>query len=60
MKMENRLLREYVPKRFNINLINQKEIDEIVDTLNNRPMKILGFMTPKEAYLKETQNRVNL
>jgi IS30 family transposase len=46
----NRLLREKLPKGFEINPIEQRRIDEIVDNLNNRPMKVPEFMTPKEAF----------
>ena len=56
----NRLLREKLPKGFEINSIGQKRIDEIVDNLNNRPMKVLEFMTPKEAFLKEALKRGSL
>lgn len=56
----NRLLREKLPKEFKINSIDQRRIDEIVDNLNNRPMKVLDFMTPKEAFLKEAHKRSSL
>jgi len=55
----NRLIREKLPKRANIDQISQDKIEEIMDKLNSRPMKVLGFLTPKEAYLQESVLRSN-
>lgn len=49
----NGLLRGYLPKRYNIDNLTQKELDEIADDLNNRPRKRLGYETPAEAYQRE-------
>lgn len=46
----NRLLRTRFPKRMDIDTIEQNEIDKIVDSLNDRPMKCLNYATPNEAF----------
>jgi IS30 family transposase len=46
----NRLLREEFPRKTNISKINQKQINIVVDKLNHRPMKCLGYKTPYEIY----------
>lgn len=46
----NMLLRGYLPKRSNIDNLTQSELDDIVEELNNRPRKRLGYKTPLEAY----------
>tara|TARA_B100000614_G_C14390347_1_gene429353 strand:- start:556 stop:798 length:243 start_codon:yes stop_codon:yes gene_type:complete len=50
----SRLIRERLPKKAKIDLFSQKRIEEIIDEVNNRPMKTLGFLTPKEAFLQES------
>jgi len=44
---ENGLIRRYLPKGTDFNLINKKKLN-IQEKLNNRPRKIIGFKTPKE------------
>jgi IS30 family transposase len=48
----NRLLRTKFPKRMDIDQIEQFEIDKIVNSLNDRPMKCLNYATPNEAFFK--------
>ena len=48
----NGLLRQYFPKKFNFNEITQEELDKVVDEINNRPRKRLGYLTPKEFIAK--------
>lgn len=48
----NRLLRTKFPRDANIYDLSQSLIDSMVDSLNDRPMKCLGFKTPKEEFLK--------
>jgi len=45
----NGLIRQFVPKGMNMEKLSQKELDRIVDLLNDRPRKCLGFRTPREA-----------
>ena len=46
----NGLLREFYPKKFDFSSINQKELDNIVTIINNRPRKCLGYKTPVEVF----------
>lgn len=50
--VENRngILRRYLPKRTDFSALTQAELDEIVEEINNRPMKILGYKTPNEVF----------
>ena len=48
----NGLLRQYFPKGTDFNLISQKDIDKVVNKLNNRPRKCLGYRTPTEVFYK--------
>ncbi len=45
-----RLLRKYLPKRYNINDLAQEELDDIAEELNNIPRKRFNYLTPAEAY----------
>jgi IS30 family transposase len=46
----NGLIREYLPKRLNLNAFSDPDLRRIEDALNNRPRKILGFRTPAEVF----------
>lgn len=46
----NGLIREYLPKSFDIALSSDSDIAEFVDKLNNRPRKCLGWKTPHEVF----------
>ena len=50
----NKILRQYLPKGTNLDLISQSEIDKIVSEINNRPMKILGWLTPKQVFFTDS------
>ncbi len=58
----NGLLRRYLPKGTDLTTISQSELSDIVEEINTRPRKCLGFRTPKEAFRKELgvaiQNRM--
>lgn len=49
----NGLIRDYLPKRTDFRVIDESEIQAIENTLNNRPRKVLGFATPKEALVNQ-------
>jgi IS30 family transposase len=51
----NGLIRRYLPKKTDLTKVTQKELAAIIDELNNRPRKCLGFHTPKEMFEKELQ-----
>jgi transposase, IS30 family len=44
----NGLLRQYMPKGTDLSLHSAEELARIADSLNGRPRKALGFMTPAE------------
>jgi IS30 family transposase len=46
----NGLLRRFFPKGTDFDKVTQEEIDWVVDKLNNRPRKCLGFRTPNEVF----------
>lgn len=46
----NGLIRQYFPKHSAFNTINQDHVITVMDKLNNRPRKCLGFRTPHEVY----------
>lgn len=49
----NGLIRYYLPKETDFNLISESQLKTIEDKLNNRPRKVLGFKTPSEMITKE-------
>lgn len=46
----NGLIRQYLPKSMGFELITQEDCQRIMDKLNNRPRKVLGFRTPAEVF----------
>ena len=46
----NGLIRQYLPKKIPFVTLTQKQLDKIVDKINNRPRKVLGYLTPYEAF----------
>lgn len=48
----NMLIRRFLPKKTDFNLVKTPEIKYIQDWLNNRPMKCLGYNTPQEVFIK--------
>ena len=49
----NGLIWQYLPKSRPLNNVTQKELDYIMDQLNHRPRKTLGFKTPYEIFFKK-------
>jgi len=57
----NGLIRRYLPKGTNFKHLTQKQLDDIVEQLNNRPRKCLGYKTPNEIFQKQRhEHRVAL
>ena len=46
----NGLLRQYLPKSTDLSLVSRDELERIQDSLNGRPRKTLGYMTPSEKF----------
>ena len=47
----NGLIRQYFPKGSDFTNITQKEINQVMNKLNNRPRKCLGIKTPNQVFL---------
>jgi IS30 family transposase len=48
----NGLIRQYAPKGTSFENIDQARLDFIMERLNNRPRKTLGFRTPREVFFE--------
>lgn len=48
----NGLIRQYLPKGCDFNAIDDKCLKLIINKLNNRPRKTLGYKTPNEIFNK--------
>jgi IS30 family transposase len=46
----NGLIRQYLPKGRSFDDLSQKDIQNIMDKLNNRPRKCLGIKTPNQVF----------
>ena len=50
----NGLIRQYFPKGSDFSDITPEQINMVINRLNNRPRKCLGFLTPYEVFYKLT------
>jgi IS30 family transposase len=48
----NGLVRQYFPKKTDFSKITDRQIEAVVERLNNRPRKTLGYKTPNEVFFK--------
>jgi len=48
----NGLVRQYFPKRHDFATITADDLTHVMERLNNRPRKTLGYKTPNEVYFK--------
>ena len=48
----NDILRFFFPKGFDFHSVTQEDVDFVVDLINNRPRKCLGWRTPKEVFFE--------
>ena len=49
----NGLLRQFFPKRRSFEALTQEQVDHVVDLLNHRPRKCLGWRCPHEIFFDE-------
>lgn len=55
----NGILRRYIPKKTDLTTVSQFELNEIVEEINNRPLKCLKYETPAEAFARELKSITN-
>ena len=48
----NGLIRQYVPKGSDVRTLTNEQVQLIMNRLNNRPRKTLGYLTPNEVFYK--------
>ena len=46
----NGLLRQYLPKGTDLSHFSREQLQAIADSMNNRPRKVLDYMTPSEKF----------
>jgi len=46
----NGLIRQFFPKGTNFKIVKQQQVDRVVDLINHRPRKSLGYRTPHEVF----------
>lgn len=48
----NGLLRQFFPKKMMLGTLRQKDVERVVDLINHRPRKRLGYLTPHEVFVE--------
>jgi len=48
----NGLLRRYFPKGTDFSQVSDEQLAAVIENLNNRPRKCLGYLTPHEVVLR--------
>lgn len=48
----NGLLRQFFPKKMKFATLSQKDVDRVVERINHRPRKRLGYLTPHEVFVE--------
>jgi IS30 family transposase len=51
----NGLLRQYLPKGIDLSGYSQRQLNQIAEEMNNRPRKVLDWMTPNEVWASYSQ-----
>ena len=46
----NGLLRQFFPKKTDLTMVTDKEVEYAVNNLNNRPRKTRGYLTPNQMF----------
>ncbi len=52
----NGLIRQFFPKKMTFDQITESDIEAVMDNLNSRPRKCLGFKTPNEVFMQQLQS----
>ena len=52
----NGLIRRYLPKKTDFSKYQQWELDDMINEINNRPRKCLGYRTSQEAFNEELKS----
>ena len=52
----NGVLRRYIPKKADLTDLSQPELDAIIEEINQRPRKCLGYETPEEVFKRELKS----
>lgn len=52
----NGVLRRYIPKKADLINLSQLELEAIIEEINQRPRKCLGYETPEEAFTREIKS----
>jgi IS30 family transposase len=52
----NGVLRRYLPKGTRFDDLTQTELDDIIEEINNRPLKVLYWATPAETFQQQLQS----
>lgn len=52
----NGLIRQFFPKGTNFRIVKQHEVDKVVELINHRPRKALGYRTPYEVFWGQSSN----
>jgi IS30 family transposase len=47
------LIRQYFPKKSNVENITKQEIESVINILNTRPRKRFGYKTPGEIFAEK-------
>ena len=50
----NGLIRQYIPKGKDIDHLSDEDVAEIIEKINKRPRKCLGFKTPSDILTPST------
>ncbi|SCY78417.1 IS30 family transposase, partial [Flavobacterium caeni] len=55
----NGLIRRFFPKKTDFSNVSKEQLLEAQNKLNNRPRKVLGFLTPNEMMKRERKKIEN-
>lgn len=53
----NDVARDYVPFDINPESVTQDYLDQVENTINDRPRKLLNFLTPREVFMREMNKK---